>query len=158
MRNALGADLFAFLTLAPLHPCRHSSGEADPDGRVYDNYISNIPPTPQFAFGFGLSYTTFNYSALVGRANPANVSAPVEVTFTLQNNGSRDGEEVVQIFVQDPPSWQFGQILVRPWKRLAAFLRVPLRKGEEKEVDRRSVGWGRGGTLRKAGAIYGLDL
>ena len=101
---------------------------------MYDPYVSNIPATPQFAFGFGLTYTTFNYSALAARAVPGNASAPVEVSFSLKNSGSRDGVEVAQVYVQDPPSWQFGQVLVRPWKRLAAFVRVSLRPGETKAV------------------------
>ena len=109
------------------------SGPPDADGRIYDPYVSNVPASPQFYFGFGLSYTTFSYSGVSVTTTGAK-DTPVRVRFTVANTGSVEGEEVAQVYVVDPPSWQFGQILVRPWKRLAAFTRVKLAPGAKQTV------------------------
>ena len=76
---------------------------------------------PLYPFGYGLSYTTFEYSNLrvSGRV------PEVEVTVDVKNTGSRDGEEVVQLYVIDPLA-----STVRPRKQLRAFDRVPVKAGE----------------------------
>ncbi len=92
--------------------------------RWYDeqNYI------PQFAFGFGLSYTTFEYSSLVVPTSlPAGQIVPVSVD--VKNTGSVKGDEVVELYVSDDESsvWM-------PEKQLKGFKRITLEPGEQKTV------------------------
>ena len=78
---------------------------------------------PLYAFGHGLSYTTFEYRDL--QVNPATH----EVTVEVRNNGKRDGDEVVQMYVKSPASQE-----VRPVMQLRGFQRVSLKAGESKVV------------------------
>lgn len=85
--------------------------------------------TPDFAFGFGLSYTTFHYANV--QVSPANapLGSMVTVTFDLTNTGSRTGEEVAQCYVSKPSS-----NVDRPVKELKAFTKVSLAPGETKQI------------------------
>ena len=76
---------------------------------------------PLYAFGYGLSYTRFDYSNLKVSGN--------EVTVDVRNVGDRDGEEVVQLYLHDELA-----STVRPQKQLIRFARVPIKKGETKQV------------------------
>jgi beta-glucosidase len=84
---------------------------------------------PLYAFGYGLSYTSFAYSGLrlTTPALPANGS--VGVYFTVKNTGSRAGDEVAQLYVT-----HIGSRVQRPLKELKAFARVSLRAGESREI------------------------
>ncbi|HWS55795.1 MAG TPA: glycoside hydrolase family 3 N-terminal domain-containing protein [Pyrinomonadaceae bacterium] len=84
---------------------------------------------PLFAFGHGLSYTTFAYTA--PRVSPAKIGpgGRAEVSVTVTNTGSRAGEEVVQLYVRDLVS-----SVTRPVKELKDFRRVSLAPGESKTV------------------------
>jgi beta-glucosidase len=84
---------------------------------------------PLFPFGFGLSYTTFEYSAL---RLPDKVKAgePVKVSVTVKNSGDRAGREVVQLYVADKAA-----SLARPPKELKGFKKVFLKPGESTTVD-----------------------
>ena len=76
---------------------------------------------PLYPFGYGLSYTTFEYSDLTVSGRVPDV----EVTVNVKNTGSRDGDEVVQLYVVDPLA-----STVRPRKQLRAFDRVFIKAGE----------------------------
>jgi beta-glucosidase len=89
--------------------------------RYYDTYKVD----PQFAFGHGLSYTTFTYSNL--KVSVSNKKATV--TFTLKNNGKQAGAEVAQVYVAQPNS-----LLPRPAKELKGFQKVFLQPGEQKTI------------------------
>ncbi|MDR0940355.1 MAG: glycoside hydrolase family 3 C-terminal domain-containing protein [Mediterranea sp.] len=78
-----------------------------------------------YPFGHGLSYTTFGYSDLRAKADGKGL----DIEFCLANTGSREGEEVVQLYVARPDSK-----LVRPLKELKGFRRVALQPGEKKSV------------------------
>jgi beta-glucosidase len=83
---------------------------------------------PQFEFGFGLSYTTFGYSGL--SVTPAsNGGAPLAVTVTVRNTGTRAGAEVVELFVA-----QRTAAITPPVKRLKRFAKVTLREGASETV------------------------
>ncbi|MEO8956224.1 MAG: glycoside hydrolase family 3 C-terminal domain-containing protein [Ktedonobacteraceae bacterium] len=84
---------------------------------------------PLFPFGYGLSYTTFEYTAL--QTNTAEISAggTLDVTVTVRNSGTRSGKEIVQLYVK-PLISQF----VRPNKELKAFAKVALEPGESRAV------------------------
>ena len=80
---------------------------------------------PLYPFGYGLSYTTFEYSGLTVSGSVPNI----EVTVQVKNTGSRDGDEVVQLYVIDPLA-----STVRPRKQLRAFDRIFVKAGETRPV------------------------
>ena len=84
---------------------------------------------PLFPFGYGLSYTTFEYGKPV--ADKKTMSADDTITFTVsvKNTGTREGQEVVQLYISDKKS-----SLPRPVKELKGFDKVKLAPGEEKTV------------------------
>ena len=85
---------------------------------------------PLFAFGHGLSYTTFNLSNL--RASAKNINRDGNITFTVnvKNTGKRDGAETVQLYIHDAKS-----SLDRPYKELKGFTKVSLKAGESRDVE-----------------------
>lgn len=85
--------------------------------------------SPLFPFGYGLSYTTFEYDGLELSSDSISCDGELTVSFNLKNTGDRDGTEVVQLYVQD----KVGSV-TRPVKELKAFRRVFLRKGETQRV------------------------
>lgn len=90
---------------------------------------SSVDPTPLFAFGHGLSYTTFGYSDLAVSAPAVAADGSVEISCTVRNTGPVPGAEVVQLYLSDPVAQ-----VVRPLRWLAGFARVPLAAGEAKRV------------------------
>jgi beta-xylosidase len=90
---------------------------------------SSVDPTPLFAFGHGLSYTTFEYSDLVLSAAEIPTDGAVEISCTVRNTGDRAGTEVVQLYLSDPVAQ-----VVRPVRWLAGFARVPLAAGQARRV------------------------
>ncbi len=123
-------------------------GDYNPGGRLpYTVYqsVQDIPPMkeyditkgftymyfdgePDWVFGHGLSYTTFEYSNLkVGGSIPGG---PMSVTTEIRNTGKRAGDEVVQLYVRDVEA-----SVKRPKKQLMAFERISLRPGEARTVN-----------------------
>jgi beta-glucosidase len=92
------------------------------------HYVDEAP-TPLFPFGFGLSYTTFEYSNL--KITPAQIPAngTATVSITVKNTGTTEGAEVAQLYIRDV----VGSVTT-PAKSLRGFSRVNLKPGEEKEV------------------------
>ena len=84
---------------------------------------------PLFPFGFGLSYTTFEYGNLQLKTSQLKESDTLEASFTLKNTGNFDATEVAQLYVRD-----LSASLVRPVKELKAFRRISLKAGESQEV------------------------
>lgn len=99
-----------------------------PTGRN-DDYTDD-PGVPLFPFGYGLSYTTFEYTdPVLDRAEiPAGETALL--SFLLKNTGSREGEKVIQLYIRDELS-----SVVRPLLELKGFRRVPLKAGESVRVE-----------------------
>lgn len=91
----------------------------------YRYYEKNNMKT-NFVFGHGLSYTSFEYSDMQIKQISGNT---FDVTLKIKNTGSRDGDEIVQIYVSDPEC-----SVERPIKELKGFSRVSLKSGEQKEV------------------------
>jgi beta-xylosidase len=90
---------------------------------------SSLDPTPLFAFGHGLSYTTFGYADLELSADRVATDGEVTISCTVSNTGPIAGTEVVQLYLSDPVS-----SVVRPVRWLAGFARVPLAPGESARV------------------------
>ena len=90
---------------------------------------SDVDPTPLFAFGHGLSYTTFGYADLELSAERTPTDGGVGISCTVRNTGPVDGTEVVQLYRGDPVS-----SVVRPTRWLAGFTRVTLAPGESARV------------------------
>ncbi len=82
-----------------------------------------------FAFGHGLSYTTFEYGKPVADAKTMSPDGKLTVKVTVKNTGSREGQEVVQLYIADKKS-----SLPRPLKELKGFKKIKLTPGESKEV------------------------
>ncbi|HEX5729292.1 beta-glucosidase [Microbacterium sp.] len=93
------------------------------------NAVSNIDPTPAFAFGHGLGYAPFVWSPATASATSIPADGTVTVSIGVENNGVRDGVEVVQLYLSDPVA-----SVVRPTQRLIAFARVPVAAGERSRV------------------------
>lgn len=85
--------------------------------------------SPLFPFGYGLSYTTFEYSNLKLESEKLSEDGTIEASVTLRNAGKYDGTEVVQLYVQDKTA-----SVTRPVKELKAFKRITLKAGESQTV------------------------
>jgi beta-glucosidase len=103
------------------------SYDHEPTGRG-DDYV-DLTGQPLFPFGYGLSYTTFAYSALVITPDTIGAADTAVVTCRVRNTGTRAGDEVVQLYIHDELA-----SVARPVMALAGFARVHLAAGEEREV------------------------
>jgi len=110
---------------------RNTGRPPDANNKFTSKYI-DVPVTPRYPFGYGLSYTTFAYSNLRLSAARARVSDTLTATVTVTNSGSREGTEVVQLYVRDEVA-----SVSRPVRELKAFRRVTLKAGESRAVDLR---------------------
>ena len=96
------------------------------------NYVSaytDLLNSPQYPFGFGLSYTKFQYSDIQLSKSSFKPGETLAATVTVTNNGNYDGEEVVQLYIRD-----ITGSVVRPVKELKGFKKVKISKGESKQV------------------------
>ncbi|MDP4176409.1 MAG: glycoside hydrolase family 3 C-terminal domain-containing protein [Bacteroidota bacterium] len=106
------------------------SGTTNYSDGIYVGYRhfekNNIKPL--FSFGFGLSYSTFKYSDIM-ISPKASKNGKVNVTFTIQNTGNNEGEEVAQLYLRDVQS-----SIDKPLKELKGYKKVHLKAGEKKKV------------------------
>jgi beta-glucosidase len=89
----------------------------------------DVEVTPQFPFGFGLSYTTFAYADVQVSPSRAKLGEPFEVSASVENSGARAGTEVVQLYVRD----RVGSV-TRPVRELKGFIKISLEPGESQRV------------------------
>ncbi|MFN9803312.1 MAG: glycoside hydrolase family 3 N-terminal domain-containing protein [Bacteroidota bacterium] len=97
-----------------------------------NNYVTaykDLQNSPRYPFGFGLSYTRFEYGSIKLSADTIAQTQKLLATIQVSNAGSFEGEEVVQLYVQDVTA-----SLVRPVRELKAFQKIKLTPGESKEV------------------------
>lgn len=92
------------------------------------NYV-DLPHTPRYYFGHGLSYTTFSYSDLWISEREIDARGSVRIGAAVSNTGGCEGEEVVQLYLTD----RYAS-MTRPVKELAGFTRISLKPGEKKRV------------------------
>ena len=90
--------------------------------------LVDVPSTPLFWFGEGLTYTSWRYSGLRAIGNTSNAEAPITLQLSLTNTGNVDAAEVVRVYCKDPIGGESN--VVRFWKRLIAFKRVPVAAGK----------------------------
>ena len=88
--------------------------------------------SPQFVFGFGLSYTTFKYANLHVTTSTSGSNSDVQVSFDVTNTGDRDGDEVAQVYARETTA-----SVATPVKALKAFSRVHLKVGERRTLSLR---------------------
>ena len=99
-----------------------------PDAKYESRYL-DVPNEPLYAFGHGLSYTTFEYSDITLSADSFKGDEELTARVTVTNTGDREGAEVVQMYLRD----LVGSV-TRPVKQLKGFERITLKPGESKEV------------------------
>ncbi len=106
----------------------HVDGQEGPDNFWVSRY-RDIPNAPLYPFGYGLSYTTFEYGNPVIAKPKININDNVNVSVTVKNTGKRAGLEIVQLYIRDPSASR-----VRPVKELKDFKRVELNANETKTI------------------------
>lgn len=94
----------------------------------FANYV-DLPHTPRYCFGYGLSYTQFEYSDLILSKKKISPFETLQIQVDVENIGERAGEEVVQLYVRDVYA-----SIARPVKELAGFKRIALEPGEKRTV------------------------
>jgi len=115
----------------PIYYNHYNTGRpahADNDVNYTSAYI-DLLNSPKFAFGHGLSYTTFKYSNLKLNRKSMLKNGSITISFDLQNTGDYAGEEVAQLYLRDVVSQP-----VRPVKELKDFKKLMLQPGEKKTV------------------------
>lgn len=113
----------------PLYYSQKNTGRPSSEDDVFWTHYTDSPNTPLYPFGYGLSYTQFDYSAIELSATSMAVDESLEVSVTVTNSGKRDGVEIVQLYIRD----RIGSV-TRPIKELKGFARVALKAGESQQV------------------------
>jgi beta-glucosidase len=113
----------------PIYYNHRNTGRPAEAGNHYTSKYLDIPWTPQFPFGFGLSYTTFAYSNLRLSASSIRARDPLSVSVDVRNSGDRAGDEVVQLYIRDDVA-----SVEEPVKSLKGFQRITLQPGETRTV------------------------
>jgi beta-glucosidase len=104
---------------------RNSGRPFNPNDKWNSKYI-DMPNSPLFPFGYGLSYTAFTYSELTTNKTISSIDESVEVKVKVKNTGTMAGEEVVQLYIRDVTG-----STTRPVRELRGFSKVYLEPGEE---------------------------
>ena len=116
----------------PIYYNHFSTGRPAKDENA-TNYVSayiDLKNSPKYPFGYGLSYTTFDYSGLKLSSTKIKSNETIKVSFQLTNSGKVAGEEVAQLYLKD----KFGSV-VRPVLELRDFQKVKLNAGESKTIE-----------------------
>ncbi|EDP97834.1 periplasmic beta-glucosidase precursor [Kordia algicida OT-1] len=115
----------------PIYYNHKSTGRPtnDNDNVFWSHYIDE-KNTPLWPFGYGLSYTTFEYKNFKVHGDKFNIGNNIKVTVDVTNTGDYDGKEVVQLYIRD----LFGSV-TRPVRELKGFELVHFKKGETKTIE-----------------------
>jgi len=116
----------------PIYYNHFSTGRPpkDEDAKNYVSAYIDLKNSPKFPFGYGLSYTKFNYADLKLSSTKMKNKETIKISFQLSNVGKVAGEEVVQLYLKD----KFGSV-VRPVLELRDFQKVKLNAGESKTIE-----------------------
>ncbi|MBO9564814.1 MAG: beta-glucosidase BglX [Niastella sp.] len=113
----------------PIYYNAKNTGRPFDENQKYTSKYLDVPNTPLYPFGHGLSYTTFSYGDIKLSKTAIAATDKLQVTVNISNTGNYDGEETVQLYIRD----MVGSI-TRPVKQLRRFEKVTLKKGESREV------------------------
>lgn len=116
----------------PIYYNHKNTGRPLPEGEWFQKFRSNyldVPNTPLYPFGYGLSYTTFKYGDI--KLNNTNLQGnqTLQASIELTNTGEYDGAEVVQLYIRDVVA-----SVTRPMKELKGFQKIHLKAGESRTV------------------------
>ena len=117
----------------PLYYNHKSTGRPHPDYAPYKKFTScyiDVVNAPLYPFGYGLSYTTFEYGEPKLSASEMSLGGNVKVSVDVKNTGSMDGKEIVQLYIHD-----IYATSTRPVKELKGFQKVDIKAGETKTVE-----------------------
>jgi beta-glucosidase len=114
----------------PLYYNHMNTGRPPDANNKYTSKYLDVPWTPLFPFGYGLSYTQFRISDLQLSAPRIQTDGSLTVSVAVENAGKRAGDEVVQLYIRD-----MAASVTRPVKELKGFQRVTLRPGEKRRIE-----------------------
>jgi beta-glucosidase len=114
----------------PIYYAQMNTGRPPIGKEKWESKYIDCPTTPQFPFGFGLSYTQYDYSNLTLGAKTVRPSGSLKVTVDVKNSGSVAGTEIVQLYTRD-----LVASVTQPVRKLMDFQRVELAPGESKTVE-----------------------
>ncbi|OSZ81125.1 beta-glucosidase [Chitinophagaceae bacterium IBVUCB2] len=116
----------------PLYYAYKNTGRPLPQGKWFEKFRSNyldVTNEPLYPFGYGLSYTNFNYSDVTVSSNSLKGNQQLTASVTVTNSGKVTGKETVQLYIRD----LLGSV-TRPVKELKGFQKIELKAGESKKV------------------------
>jgi len=115
----------------PVYHAHKSTGRPAPsdDFKKFTSVYMDAPNKPLYPFGYGMSYTNFSYGPVKLDKTALKGDETLKASVTLTNTGARAGEEVVQLYINDPVA-----SCTRPVKELKGFQKVLLQPGEKKEI------------------------
>ncbi len=114
----------------PIYYAEKSTGRPAVEGQHFTSKYLDIPNTPLYPFGYGLSYTTFAYRDLQVRHARLGTNDTLVVSVTVANTGNRSGSEVAQLYVHDDVA-----SVTRPVRQLRGFRRVELGPGAAQTIE-----------------------
>ncbi len=117
----------------PLYYNHKNTGRPHPDDAPYRKFVTayiDVVNGPLYPFGYGLSYTSYEYSDLAVSAPEMPVDGSVKVSVKVANTGGMDGKETVQLYIRDVYSTS-----TRPVKELRGFRKIDLKAGESRTVE-----------------------
>ncbi|MCU0389051.1 MAG: fibronectin type III-like domain-contianing protein, partial [Chitinophagaceae bacterium] len=114
----------------PIYYNHFNTGRPVISDKIPNTSYIDLSVKPNYAFGFGLSYTSFQYSNLYVGEKQMKADGKIEISFTLTNTGKYAGEEIVQLYIRD----MVGSI-ARPVKDLKDFKKIALNAGESKTIE-----------------------
>ena len=116
----------------PIYYNHKNTGRPLEEGKWFEKFRSNyldVSNDPLYAFGYGLSYTSFSYSDISLSKSTIKSNEKLDIKVTVTNTGNYDGAETVQLYIRDMVA-----SITRPVKELKGFEKIFLKKGESKEV------------------------
>ncbi|MFN2439418.1 MAG: beta-glucosidase BglX [Chitinophagaceae bacterium] len=113
----------------PIYYASKNTGRPFDQNQKYTSKYLDVPNTPLYPFGYGLSYTTFSYGDVQLSKTSISPAEVVTASITVTNTGNYDGEETVQLYIQDVVA-----SVAQPVKELKGFQKIILLKGESKTV------------------------
>lgn len=114
----------------PLYYNHKNTGRPHNTNDRYTSYYMDLDNSPLYPFGYGLSYTTFEYSNPILEKTQIKKDESLKVSVNITNTGSREGKEIVQLYIRD----LVGSV-TRPVKELKDFSKISLKPGETKTVE-----------------------